>query len=685
MGIMKVFLWLFVLSTFSVVAKAVELNEVESENFELTLTNNQYVVMLFYDDSPIGQRIKTNWEAAAGLLHVRRDDDGDDGEEGEVAEADRDSRKFALHGEAEMAMIDGTDAGLTEVLEMYQIEVPSVKVFRKGILHDFRGPIVRASEIGGVVSEEIASYISQDSLPSVTVLTSMEAIRSTLSRGQDVPIVLGFFAEEDIADVDIGGGDEGYDMSPWGQYQAAADALRGHASLYLLQSAEARKVFNVESTGTVYLLSDDRDSLVPYTGDILEVNLSEWVLRNASPKMGRLHLTSPAGELYATQFFSSRRVKFILFLRPEDLLAGDSSSDDEENGGILAKWGALSSVMKGRAVFAYMVGADVPDVLDYFSIKAHSDLPMIAAHDPSKDARYKSASLGSRGVQSAEALYDYVTDVLEGRAGRELRSAPTPPEPSDPSVWGHGDDGGGQASKEASVPQLLVGSNVVRRVSTPGKDVLLLLHRGPAHKYKAELELLARAVAAEPRVVVAKIDLSLNDVPTSWEGVAGTVPGLLWFRAADKNKDKSDGEGEDEGDGESTGGQGGETGKVAAPTRYWQAGMTLQEMLAFVQRQSSFEASTLRVASLEQLGMLLQELDSLTVTYDDELRVSKRNDGRIVYESPGVDYLAGEIVFDGKRGHVAVLLVLGVLWGYSLFFAHTEATKAALKRKPKKE
>jgi len=45
----------------------------------------------------------------------------------------------------------------------------------------------------------------------------------------------------------------------------------------------------------------------------------EWILRNSQPSMGELTFTSAAGEVYATQFFSAKKLKFILILRPDDL------------------------------------------------------------------------------------------------------------------------------------------------------------------------------------------------------------------------------------------------------------------------------------------------------------------------------------------------------------------------------
>ena len=38
--------------------------------------------------------------------------------------------------------------------------------------------------------------------------------------------------------------------------------------------------------------------MLRYSGEILELNLSEWVLRNSSPSMGELSITSSAGTVY---------------------------------------------------------------------------------------------------------------------------------------------------------------------------------------------------------------------------------------------------------------------------------------------------------------------------------------------------------------------------------------------------
>lgn len=47
----------------------------------------------------------------------------------------------------------------------------------------------------------------------------------------------------------------------------------------------------------MYMLSEDEEGLLPYQGEILEMNLSEWVLRNSAPSMGELTFAQPAGTL----------------------------------------------------------------------------------------------------------------------------------------------------------------------------------------------------------------------------------------------------------------------------------------------------------------------------------------------------------------------------------------------------
>lgn len=120
--------------------------------------------------------------------------------------------------------IDGTDPDLKELIDAYGLTVPSVRVFRRGVMGDYRGPYDD--------TESIRKYIVEDSEPSVKIVKSLADLKQRLEKNTK-PAVLGFFdkakVEETDADGDVDSG--GYAMDTWGQFVAAADSLRGYVLL----------------------------------------------------------------------------------------------------------------------------------------------------------------------------------------------------------------------------------------------------------------------------------------------------------------------------------------------------------------------------------------------------------------------------------------------------------------------
>lgn len=313
--------------------------------------------------------------------------------------------------------------------------------------------------------------------------------------------------------------------------------------------------------------------------------------------------------MYTTQFFSSRKLKFILFVSPEQL--------SEE---LLETWASIAEIFAEQAIFAYQT-QPVADVLEYFDIDAIKDSPVIVAHNPIPDSKYKSGHL-----QSLEfgPLQRFVAGVITGVVSKVTKSEPLPKPSNNPVVTA-------------------VGSTVLDIVNQPGKDVLLVVFAPWCTHCKKLLptyEILARAVQGEPRIVVAKINGETNDIPAAW-GVKA-YPTLLWFRASDKDQLKGD-------------------LSALAPRDYWDAGYSLHELASFVQRQGSFDLKSMRVASNEQLATLQADEDVLRVQYEIEERHQMRNTGRVVYDQPLQDYLVGEVVFDGKRWHVGLVAALTLL------------------------
>ena len=337
------------------------------------------------------------------------------------------------------------------------------------------------------------------------------------------------------------------------------------------------------------------------------------MLRRSAPACDELSITRPGGELYATQFFSARTVKFVLFLPG----AGQPYRAAQSRQSAQAAWCALASTFRGRALFSYMSGAAVPDVLEYFGLDAKRDFPVLVAHDPARDRKYLSAR---PLALEPEELRAFVSGVLEGTLRHALKSEPLPKQAARKS--------GGSYVVRA------VGDTVLEIVGREGRDVLLEVYAAwCAHcrRLAPAVEILARAVAAEDRIVVAKIDGTLNDLPPSW-GVK-TYPALLWFPAVDKPYS---------------------AGVDPVPRPYWDAGQSLPELATFVQRHSSFPAASLRVATTEQLGSLMAEEEALRARFAAEELVQRRNEGRAPLEPAWLDWLAGEVVFDGTRAHLAL-------------------------------
>jgi len=110
---------------------AIELQELTASTLDLALAR-PFAAILFYDKSSAGQALTTVWEGAAQLLDSLPDD-------------------------ATMATVDGTDSELKELVDAYGITIPSIRVFRRSVMGEYRGP-------RGGSSEDIAEYIKQDSM-----------------------------------------------------------------------------------------------------------------------------------------------------------------------------------------------------------------------------------------------------------------------------------------------------------------------------------------------------------------------------------------------------------------------------------------------------------------------------------------------------------------------------------------
>lgn len=433
---------------------------------------------------------------------------------------------------------------------------------------------------------------------------------------------------------------------------------------YAATSKQLLESFSIQEQDlpAIYLFSDESEGLARYSGPMVDSALTDWLLRHVSPAMDELSLSSPASQQYATHFFSSKRTKFILCL--------PGTADDVTNDDALSTWARFAQKYHGKAIFSYMFTANpIVDVIDYFEVDVTKDLPCIVAHHPGHDHRFKSSPL--RWQHLHQDSYRFVDGVLTGRIHKIARSEAIP-------------------KTQRLMVHKVVGKNVQEVVSHPQKDVVLAVYAShqPASKGLLPLlEMLAKAVQSESRIQIVKIDASLNDLPSSW-GVKN-YPALLWFPAKDKPYTKAGGrlaDDADEEDEEDHDNHHHHHPPVPRPRFYWDAGYSLVEMVTFITRESSFEKATLRIATSEQLSTLQQDEDIYRQKCDEEDRYERRNEGRDVYEDERVEYLLGEVVFDGKRWHVlaagvlAVWSVLTTLLLLMLFPSTSTSTSKKVKR-----
>ena len=90
--------------------------EIQGVNFELVISSYKYTAVLFYDKSIEGKQLEDEWIQASDMLE-------------------------GLQEDRELAKIDGSDSDSIELIEAYNITLPSIRVFRNGIMASYTGPV----------------------------------------------------------------------------------------------------------------------------------------------------------------------------------------------------------------------------------------------------------------------------------------------------------------------------------------------------------------------------------------------------------------------------------------------------------------------------------------------------------------------------------------------------------------
>ncbi len=288
----------------------------------------------------------------------------------------------------------------------------------------------------------------------------------------------------------------------------------------------------------------------------------------------------------------------------------------------------------GLAVFGFARRSKIRNLEDFFEITSSQSASVLVAYDPANDHRFRSVDVF--GTMDEKFLQNFMSGVKNGTVRKLVQT-----ENYADKKW----------EKRRVLPSYVVrtnGSDVVRLVRDDTRDVMLFVYY-PGHplmrgEVMPEIELIARAVHREPRLLVARIDGTVNELPHVWKV---TGPTILWFSVNKKTNEVT----------------------FPMPRIYWDSDFSVPEIMRFIKEYSSFDVNSLQVGTMEQIQQLYTDLPGHQNEFLDEIWWTYRNYFREIGTSEWEDYFFGEVVFDGSRIHMIVLRVFfwgDILLGYVL-------------------
>jgi hypothetical protein len=561
----------------------------------------------------------------------------------------------------------------TVLLELGVTAVPSVKIFRFGTASDFMGTLEHP--------EAIAAFISEDSAPAVTEIADIETLQyhfSSIEPSSGSLLVIGIFS-------DANAHSEG--AAPEDHFLYAAQHLRGLAKFVRVTSEHVMEMMSIPALALPTMLvvqgPDGRSNR--YSGDFHQNSLVEFVLQFSNPPMQELKTTNSKQEQrYASQFFSSRKLKFLLLLGSSELRPAENIQH------LLQEWVVLSNGFSSDAIFSFAFD-NVPSIAGLFQLKpvkvskdtslwgsifegngvsTAESYPVLVAYDPITRSRYKrvlAPSIGESCSDSVASMKTFIEEVLAGASPRVFSTE----EEDNANLSGSTLDSietflihkfdylFGFKKPYFSYVAKAVGSSIENMCNDSKRDVLVAVYNSnligcvECMHLEPLYDLLARALEPDARMVVAKIDVAKNEIPPEWK--IDKFPSLLWCPVKNKKI------------------KGVEQSKSVLPIPFWDQtdrpfGVSVDGVIPHlidfkdqVIKRSSFTKKPLRIASNDQMFTLLSEIGPVVAYYEEEYSKHHLNHGRYVYSDRLVDYFIGEAVRVGCRGDFIMLYIAFLL------------------------
>jgi protein disulfide-isomerase A1 len=389
----------------------------------------------------------------------------------------------------------------------------------------FRGTLTATEYKGGRTASEITKHMLKQEQPSVSELldaSSAQAFADAELEGPGIALI-GFWSTDksDASDAETAAA----------KFSAAADELRDDYS-FASAPGDASQ-YGVAGSNQIVLFKPFDEKHVAYTGELAAAPLHNWLLLNSLPVMGHLTDTPDLEEKYR-----QRGLPFVyLFV------------DDIDRKKVLAAAKQLSTSVSGKYS---VVGIDISDKERLQSLGIEPvRVPDPAASQPDdwdeeEDGAWSAPEIDDRSPRVAidsadskshyqlpadriangitfEVLAQFVKEhqecqVADGacKLSASIKSEPLPATNDEPVVT-------------------VVGANFVDIVMDSTKDVLVEFYApwcGHCKELAPVYDNLARRVASSTDLVVAKMDATANDIPSSEFDVTGFP--TIYFKPAGK-------------------------------------------------------------------------------------------------------------------------------------------------------
>ncbi|KAK4611693.1 Disulfide-isomerase [Fulvia fulva] len=373
-----------------------------------------------------------------------------------------------------LAKIDCTEQ--QDLCQEYGVEgYPTLKIFR--------GEKNISPYSGARKADAIVSYMTKQSLPAVSLLTTQAALDEF--KTADKVVLVAYIGKDDKTSNTT--------------FTEIAEELRDSYLFAATSDADLAKAEGVKAPAIVLYKQFD-EGKNEFTEKFDKEAITEFAKVAATPLIGEV-----GPETYAGYMASGLPLAYIF------------AETAEERESLAKDLKPLAEEYKGKVSFATIDASAFGQHAGNLNLEV-GKWPAFAIQDTAKNQKFPYESAGDIKELTAKKIGKYVKDFVAGKVEPSIKSEPLP------------------EKREKGAVQIVVAKNYEDIVINSDKDVLLEFYapwcghcKALAPKYD---ELAGLYKDYEDKIVIAKVDATLNDVPDEIQG----FPTIKLFKKGEKSE-----------------------------------------------------------------------------------------------------------------------------------------------------